>query len=148
MSLDEYVTDQLYESGFSTAGLFALPWELIPYSFVVDWFVNVSDYLRALAPSPSFHHLGSCLTGKHEYTTVWTITGYVNNQPQLYTFTSGHSGSMMSRGTDKYRRTFLNPGIVIKSSSHLFDDPYVPRVLDALSLIVSRLGRSFVHLGR
>lgn len=34
-------------------------WELVPYSFVVDWFVNVGDWLRSLNLGPDVHILGS-----------------------------------------------------------------------------------------
>ena len=33
-------------------------WELIPYSFVVDWFVNVGTWLEAVRPKPGIRHWG------------------------------------------------------------------------------------------
>lgn len=30
--------------------LFTLGWEITPYSFVIDWFINVGEYLEAVAP--------------------------------------------------------------------------------------------------
>lgn len=37
-------------------------WELAPYSFVVDWFVNINGLLYSICPSPVFKPLGSWLT--------------------------------------------------------------------------------------
>jgi len=40
----------------------ATAWELLPYSFVVDWFGNVGDWLQAITPQPSVTPLGSWVT--------------------------------------------------------------------------------------
>lgn len=33
-------------------------WELVPYSFVIDWFTNVGDWLQAITPDPGVVPLG------------------------------------------------------------------------------------------
>jgi hypothetical protein len=48
----EQVLAQLGKS--ISANPFVTGWELVPWSFVIDWFVNVGDYIAALS-SPSFH---------------------------------------------------------------------------------------------
>jgi hypothetical protein len=37
-------------------------WELVPWSFVVDWFVNVGDWIQAVTPNPSVTVKGSWTT--------------------------------------------------------------------------------------
>lgn len=38
----------LFLSGFTSLNPVSIAWELTPYSFVVDWFLNVGGYLRSL----------------------------------------------------------------------------------------------------
>lgn len=37
-------------------------WELIPYSFVVDWFINVGDWVSSWVPMVGASIVGSCVT--------------------------------------------------------------------------------------
>lgn len=37
-------------------------WEIIPYSFVLDWFVNVGDWIQAVTPVPGVTIQGSWIT--------------------------------------------------------------------------------------
>lgn len=55
---------QRYKLGLAGPQIASLIWELIPYSFVVDWFVNVGDMIRSLTPNPSIQILGNCV-GTH-----------------------------------------------------------------------------------
>jgi len=48
--LYQYQNSPLRDFGFSWADLPSSAWELIPFSFVVDWFVNVGDYIQAITP--------------------------------------------------------------------------------------------------
>lgn len=42
----------------------AIAWELVPLSFVVDWFFDVGNWLKAVRPRPGSDVLGSCTTIK------------------------------------------------------------------------------------
>jgi hypothetical protein len=46
------INPALYWLGFQSPT--AVIWELVPYSFVVDWFANVGDYLTSLSTFPAF----------------------------------------------------------------------------------------------
>lgn len=44
----------------------SLAWDLIPYSFVVDWFIPVGNVLEAMQPPAGVKFLGGCATTKGE----------------------------------------------------------------------------------
>lgn len=54
------------EIGSRITDLPATLWELVPWSFVADWFVNVGDWIRAVTPDPSVRVLGSWTTEVHK----------------------------------------------------------------------------------
>lgn len=76
--------------------LYSVPstvWEVIPYSFVVDYYVNVGAWLSAITPSPLFEVLGDWATVKEQQRHQHFIDRaelYVGTPPAtLYTQTGG-----------------------------------------------------------
>jgi hypothetical protein len=138
LSLDELVADVASNIGFSTKGLITLPWELIPYSFVVDWFANVGDYLNAITPLFNVKQLGSCVVVERNW-EVRTFFGDTQPQnPSEYTVSTPLSGGMQWTYTDKTRYPDIGgPSLVIKSDFRFNE---VTRFADAISLILQRLG--------
>jgi len=57
-------------AGTSASDLPSTLWEIIPYSFVVDWFVNVGDWIRAVVPVPGINVLGNWTTLLTNETTI------------------------------------------------------------------------------
>lgn len=92
-------------------------WELTPFSFVFDWFINVGDILTSSFVSPSLRGQGS--------TYSWKQKGSI-------TFTHIETKATVTFDIEAYRREVINP------SSHvsLIWDPSVgwKRQLDALAL--------------
>jgi hypothetical protein len=67
-------------------------WELMPYSFVVDWFLNVGDWLTAINPRPGVTVEGSWTTKKvitYNNCFVERATIFVNNSPATTYVASG-----------------------------------------------------------
>lgn len=144
MSLDEYVASVASNIGFETKDLITLPWELIPYSFVADWFVNIGDYLNALAPAPGYQQLGSCLVTVREVKVEYTVQGFqaLPVGSPSFNITRGASGKCSSIKTTRTRSILGRPGLVVKSDFR-FDSAI--RMSDALSLLAQRLDVLFGH---
>lgn len=53
VTLDNEATNALAETGISNPGLLA--WELLPYSFVIDWFLPVGNYLASMTAHDGFY---------------------------------------------------------------------------------------------
>jgi hypothetical protein len=138
MSLDEYFVSKAQNVGFASSGLFIVPWELIPYSFVADWFVNLGDYFKALIPLPSLKNLGMCLTTHRIRQTIYTSAGTTN--AGTWTVTRPPSGSCSASKEVKSRVPSLTPNIVVKSDFRFHD---AVRASDAVALIVQRMGTIF-----
>lgn len=59
----------------------SIAWELVPFSFVVDWFVNVSDIIGSMTDfagvqfeNPATTYLSNITQYKHQFTYGWNYT--------------------------------------------------------------------------
>lgn len=138
-SLDEMFASMANNIGFTSKGLMQLPWELLPYSFVVDWFANIGDVYAASLPTFGLNGLGSCTVVERNIVrrvdqvgSAVSLSGYsIQTQP----IPTGYS----CQWTEKTRNPGLsNPGLVIRSDFK-FDSEHKLRILDALSLVTQRL---------
>jgi hypothetical protein len=139
MSLDEYVVEASDNIGLATKGLITLPWELIPYSFVADWFVNFGDYLKALVPLPSIKSLGSCIVVRRDIQCKFLALAGVT-PPTGYTTERSWSGEVNSRTYTKSRSAILAPGLVVKSDFRLTE---AIRAGDAAALLLQKFNGVF-----
>lgn len=135
MSLDEYDVTMLNNIGFSGKNLLTLPWELIPYSFVVDWFANIGDFVGSIAPSPGVKQLGTAATLTR--TTEMDVTSLsVSAGPGWSNISSGFGNYKPSLYTRNRTTTLPSPRIVLKND---FRFKNLTRVLDATSLLLSKI---------
>lgn len=138
MCLDEVQMSVFENIGFTAKGLVTLPWELVSYSFVADWFLNLGDFLGALVPTPSWHHLGSCMTVErntvNRYNVVGTTDGVSN------TVLQAGWGTYVRQDIVKTRGPLAMPGITVKSDFR-FDRP--TRLADAAALLGQKIIRTF-----
>lgn len=110
-------------------------WELVPFSFVVDWFIPIGDYLGALDTSYRFNHLGGTV-GRRTVTKMTTIASRVEASNQQW---SGFTGS----GTDvNVQRTKLTAAPAIGINTLKLDVNVTPvRVASAIALLGQQLSR-------
>jgi hypothetical protein len=87
---DSYTIGPLNDIGFTFRNLVGLPLELLRYSFVVDWFVNISDYFYANIPRPGFVPLGGGVSTDGTQVTTWSAGPLAATTPTVRTV----SGSM------------------------------------------------------
>lgn len=140
VSLDEYVATLASNIGFTPKGLITVPWELLSYSFVYDWFVNVGDFLSAFAPAPGYQQLGSCLVTQREIENVYTVSNLAYNAGYI-TLTRGWDGELRSRLITKTRTPLKPAGLVVRNDFKLVAS--ATRQGDAIALLSQRLLKLF-----
>jgi len=127
--------------GIDASGMLALPWELLPFSFVADWFVNVGAFLNSAIPY---------LTKKP--VSAWTKTTRLQTRTVKVlsaTASAGHTVDIARQPGDVYVTTIKtvtrdtsvpSPGIVVRpnSLSNVLADA---RVVDGLTLIAQKILR-------
>lgn len=144
MSLDEVVWDLPTLLGLGSKDLVTLPWELVPFSFVADWFVNVGDFLGAASQAMYPKSLGQCYTlqtVRSEFRETVTHT-----VPTNYVISSYRRGWVREDTVWKTRYPGLRaPKIGIKADFRLDD---LTRLADGFALAAQQLRRApFSQLG-
>lgn len=140
MSLDEFSIGAIEEIGFTTKGLVTLPWELIPYSFVVDWFLNVGDYFGSLVPAIGYDHKGGAVTVESIKTATYLPQQTYITPAGSYIVTRSVTGGAVCTHDEKYRTSLATPGMVVK---HDFRFDTFTRAADALALVGQKLERVY-----
>jgi hypothetical protein len=109
---------------------FVTAWELVPYSFVADWFVNVGDVLRAWQVKRTCHDLNVAFGTRREVsvTTSTRVTGGTHRS---------QSGS--GSATENYLLKSRYPGYVPSLVPSINVDLTSKRILDAASLCAKRI---------
>lgn len=117
-------------------GLFDIPeatWELVPFSFIVDWFVPVGDWLKALTPKIGVEILAQGFTAEHNSVAETVLTGFPSPTVGGVTFSPAAPIGSRDRVTQKIRnrQTYLGvpayPPIDVKLN--------VKRMADAVALL-------------
>lgn len=123
--------------GYRPGDLSVTFWERVPYSFVVDWFVGVGDWLQAVTPVPGLSVQGSW------YTVVDTWEKDIPSGPVSRTVSTGtprtYTGSYgrYHQKVVKYSRTCgLSPSILPVLTGNSLSKLHS---IDALALSVGRI---------
>lgn len=135
MSLDRGHVSFANNLGLSFKGLAMLPLQLTSYSFVADWFTNLSSYVGATIPALGWTQLGSCLVTSRVTANTYVLASVTNLQPGSYQVTETPQGSVtiVQRSTT---RTPLFPVSFERQSDFKFDS--FKRAADGAALIASR----------
>lgn len=110
-------------------------WELTPFSFIVDWFVNVGDTIAAWTPNAGVSQQASWVTVKENFTASNTTTTLVA-VPWSYTEISQSYSGCTTTHTQKVTRRVVNPPLSILPSFNMRLDGYK---LTDLGIILKRM---------
>jgi len=129
--------------GLTAGGMLAVPWEIVPFSFVADWFVNVGSFLQGFGTSYYKFPLGSWYTVRRERSATWNVTGTTLPVGSGYTLQKTATEKRTGRVIDKYRAYPLpGPSLTFKPQS--FDKVLADlRVVDAFALAAQQFARIF-----
>jgi len=131
--------------GVDASGMLALPWELVPYSFVADWFLNVNSFLRAVVPFTSKRPIGSWTKTKRTQTVRFNITGSEAATPSAFQLLRGASETWQTTWITTTRLPGISgPSLVFKPFAYQ-DVLADARVIDSLTLLTQKLDRVFKH---
>lgn len=125
-------------------------WNLIPFSFVVDWFVNVEDWLQAVMPVPQVSYLANWVTTVDNVTTdITNIRTLVTLGPSPPTPAANFYGN---GGTSLVKTCLVTRDLNQSIASHpvlTFQPLSIRRQIDAISLasrpvveLLEKIGRS------
>jgi hypothetical protein len=121
--------------GFSADQVAAAAFQLYPLSFVLNWFVDVENFLRAMTPTAKAKELTAWTSLEIKEKLVHTAQGAKFSD---WTTAKDFSGADTWERVYKYRTPELrNPGIHLKDVRQVFQDP--DRLLGMVALTIQRL---------
>jgi hypothetical protein len=134
---------KLHVSDYLGLNLRAIPstaWELIPFSFIVDWFVNVQEYIRALSASGIAPESGGYTVVTRTLTASRAaVNSVIARNIGAATLIRSMSGTRTIVRRTKWRWRGCG-GARLKSKINLSNIDFMDRrVLDTFALIVGRL---------
>lgn len=117
-----------------------LAWELIPYSFVVDWFIPIGDFLGRLNYDSGLLYQGGC-------TTLHSVqVSEARTNPGEYINSQRMQAKLPASGVIKFTSLRLNRELHVTAPRPDlvgFEDPFTPtRFLNALALLRVAFERS------
>jgi len=115
-----------------------LAWELVPYSFVVDWFIPIGDFLRRLNYDSGLQYVGG-YSSQHTSQRL-TIDALAGNDDNGWRSTLTSMGACSRESVLFTRDVWSSPPV---ASFPRFEDPFTPtRALNAIALMAMAFQRS------
>jgi hypothetical protein len=133
----DFTKNDLY--GLSMHQLPAAIWEVIPFSFIVDWFVNVESFIKAVTPKANVNTLATWTTTEIEETKRFDAS-YTWNSISCQDEVKSPGGHFQRVVTEKTRTPGVSAQLSSKIKSINFDAPKDwLHLADSISLILSSL---------
>lgn len=121
--------------GLDLSGVLGAAWERIPYSFVLDWFINFGDWLKAIMPVSGVTHLGMSTSTQH-------VSEEVVEVKQIGQSAKGYRTSVSSvaklKNSTYYRWTDHVPQLLPAASPYLGN---IARMIDSVGLVYNRAAK-------
>lgn len=136
MSLWEVKMDQLRNSGVSLSAVPEAAIDLLKFSFVLNWVINVNDFFASLGAlaDPALTNRGGCYVLRTLETTTWQATGTVSLDPTTWAVTRPVSGIVTAVLETQSRIVGLNqPKLVVRANPMKFLGD--ARLVDAIALL-------------
>jgi len=131
---DAALASQLGFGGFTD--IFSVAWELVPFSFVFDWFINVGQTLENMSALKGLKVLdGGC--SLQQYSTLLKYCSrpaYYSN----YSFSSRNAGPRLEGIDSYYQRFTWNGDTTGRYSIRGWDALGAQRIISAVSLALQR----------
>lgn len=148
MMLWEVAMNQLRASGVSLANIPEAAIDLVTFSFVANWVINVNDFFASLGAiaDPGLRDRGGCYVQNRLSTSTWQATDSVSRDPATFAITRKMSGIVTSTLEETGRVVGLEKsGLVVRASPLKFLGDL--RLIDAVALLrVQTRGRNFRYL--
>lgn len=118
--------------GLDLSGVLGAAWERIPYSFVLDWFVDMGSWLKAIVPVSGVTTLGNSVSTSHIIENVNTVTQMSSSAKGMRV---GVSSVARNKSFTYNRWTDHVPQLLPAASPYLSN---VVRMIDSVGLAFNR----------
>jgi len=135
MSLMEVRLTKLRDMGVSLAAIPEAAIDLVSFSFVLNWVINVNDFFASLgtALDPGIIELGGCYVREVNSSSLWTPIATTSTEPR-FSITKQLDGFIFATETDKRRIVGLEaPKLAVRARPFKFLTDW--RLVDAIALL-------------
>lgn len=142
--LYQHKSDFSSNTGLRLSDIPSAAWELIPFSFVADWFVNLGDYIQAVTPKAGVEILATWQTRDMtlKYDVVASNVETWNNPSYTWVGTGKPEAHVIRTVESRTRSPGISASLALKARTIDFGQTLTQkRVIDAIALVNQQLRR-------